>query len=76
MSKLFGVNGQIIVNSTSGKGYTLGSQYQTKTVTPSDTEQVVIPDSGYVGLSKVIVESGGDELVTIDGVKVSRDMDL
>lgn len=28
---------------------------QTKIVTPTDTEQIILPDEGYIGLNKVIV---------------------
>lgn len=56
--KLFYVTG-------SGGGSATGPNLQSKSVTPSETAQIITPDNGYDGLSRVEVEAVPTETKTI-----------
>lgn len=61
---IFGVTGTVITSSA--------PNMQTKTITPSASSQTIKPDSGYDGLSQVIV-NGDSNLVSsniLEGVKI------
>lgn len=66
VSDTIDVNGGIIRTIT-GKVVKL----QTKTITPTTTVQVVNPDDGYDGFSKVTVEAGGSSVVNNQDKTVS-----
>lgn len=64
------LNGQITAKKLSGKANLVpgssgggGGELQSKTVTPTDEQQIVTPDDGYYGLSSVTVNSVASELI-------------
>lgn len=45
----------------------VAGSFQSKTVTPSDQQQTITPDSGYIGLDEVIVET--DEFLLPENIR-------
>lgn len=56
-----------IIRTITGKVVKL----QTKTITPTSSVQVVDPDTGYDGFSRVTVEAGGGSSATIESLSVT-----
>lgn len=57
IKRISGATGKITVDAILATLQGLDITLQSKTVTPSDTEQTVTPDDGYYGLSSVTVEA-------------------
>jgi len=76
MSKILTKNNAVIASTDLEVGYCVDMPMQEKVVVPSFDPQTVISDNGYIALSKVTVTGDNPENVSIDGDKVSREMNM
>ena len=64
----YDANGGIIKTITTTGDTT---NLQAKTVTPSSTRQTINPDTGYVGMSQVVVEAAPSSSATIEALSIT-----